>query len=249
MSTTIWVTGASKGIGKAIALGIAEHCYMEEKPLNLIINSRHDDPHLRETKDLLQRKNARVLALVGDVSSEADRRQMFEEIHRHFSGVDVLINNAGISHIGLLQDMTPTQIETVLSTNLTSAISLCAMVIPDLLKSQNLPRIINISSVWGAVGASCEAVYSASKGGINAFTKALAKELAPSHIPVNAISCGLIDTNMNSHLLTEELEALYETIPAGRAGRPEEVAELVLMLLNATDYLTGQIITLDGGWT
>jgi 3-oxoacyl-[acyl-carrier protein] reductase len=92
-------------------------------------------------------------------------------------------------------------------------------------------------------------VYSATKGGLNAFTKALAKELAPSHIPVNAIACGLIDTAMNGHLSPQELETLYEEIPAGRAGTPEEVAEIVCALLGTTDYLTGQIITLDGGWT
>lgn len=249
MSTTIWITGASRGIGRAIALKIAEQYYIEETPLNLIINSRHDDADLNTLAAKLTAKNAHVLKLVGDAASETDRASMLSCIHARFDHIDILINNAGIAHIGLLQDMSGAQISTLLSTNLTAAVALSALVIPDLLKSRANPRIINISSVWGNIGASCEVVYSASKGGINSFTKALAKELAPSHIPVNAISCGLIDTGMNAHLSKEELDALFEEIPAGRAGKPEEVAELVCMLLTATDYLTGQIISLDGGWT
>ncbi len=110
-------------------------------------------------------------------------------------------------------------------------------------------KIINISSVWGEVGASCEVAYSASKGAVNAFTKALAKELAPSNIQVNAISCGAIDTEMNSsHLSEDELKALSDEIPADRLGRTDEVASLALSLADAPEYLTGQIITLDGGW-
>ncbi len=249
MSTTIWITGASRGIGRAIALKIAEQFYIEETPLNLAVNSRHDDPDLRSIETLLTEKHAHVLKLVGDVASQEDRTHMLNCIHQRFGHIDVLINNAGIAHIGLLQDMTAAQIGDILSANLTSAIALCALVIPDLLKSKKSPRIINISSVWGNIGASCEAVYSASKGGLNSFTRALAKELAPSHIPVNAISCGLIDTGMNACLSEAEMAALYEEIPAGRAGTPKEVAELAYMLLRATDYLTGQVITLDGGWT
>ncbi len=271
MSKTIWVTGASRGIGRAIAKKIADHYYMEslpmenrlrrwaglrpeqardneETPCNLVINSRHEDADLNSIADYVTERGAHVLKLVGDVASDNDRQHMLKSIHERFGSVDVLINNAGISHIGLLQDMSPAQINDLISTNLTAAIALSALIVNDLLKSKNDPRIINISSVWGNVGASCEAVYSACKGGLNSFTKALAKELAPSHIPVNAIACGLIDTTMNSHLTPEEFNELCEEIPAGRAGKPEEVAELACYLLHATDYLTGQIITLDGGW-
>ena len=109
-------------------------------------------------------------------------------------------------------------------------------------------KIINISSVWGITGASCEAAYSATKGGVNALTKALAKELAPSNIQVNAIACGAIDTEMNSFLDEEELSSLLLEIPAGRMGRPEEVASLVMDLCTGNEYLTGQVIQLDGGW-
>lgn len=109
-------------------------------------------------------------------------------------------------------------------------------------------RIINISSVWGIAGASCEVAYSASKGGVNAFTKALAKELAPSNISVNAIACGVVDTRMNQHFSTEEQQKLAEEIPAGRFGTPKETAQLAAFLASAPAYLTGQIISLDGGW-
>ena len=114
---------------------------------------------------------------------------------------------------------------------------------------QHSGRIINISSVWGNVGASCEVAYSASNGGVNAFTKALAKELAPSGISVNAVACGVIDTEMNrSHLSAEDMEVLKNEIPADRIGTPQEVAQLILLLAKAPVYMTGQIITIDGGW-
>ena len=135
-----------------------------------------------------------------------------------------------------------------MSVNLDSLFYTCKMAIPAMLR-QKKGRIINISSGWGNMGASMEVAYSASKGGVNSFTRALARELAPSNIQVNAIACGIIDTQMNEQLSVEELQSLIEEIPAGRLGRPEEVAELALLLSRAPEYLTGQIITLDGGWT
>ena len=110
-------------------------------------------------------------------------------------------------------------------------------------------KIINISSVWGNVGASLESAYSASKGAVNTFTKALAKELAPSNIAVNAIACGIIDTEMNSHLTNEELEEIINEIPSDRLGTPDEIGQMVMSVITAPSYMTGQIITVDGGWT
>lgn len=162
--------------------------------------------------------------------------------------VEVLINNAGISIIGLLQDLTKESWNNIWNTNVTSAISLSQAVIPAFLK-QGRGRIINISSVWGSCGASCETAYSATKGAINTFTKALAKELAPSNIQVNAIACGIIDTKMNAHLTDEDVKQIVDEIPAGRLGTPADVAETVCALLTASPYMTGQIIALDGGWT
>ncbi|MBO5524526.1 MAG: SDR family oxidoreductase, partial [Roseburia sp.] len=174
-------------------------------------------------------------------------QQLFSEVTERFGGIDVLINNAGISHIGLLSDMTIEEWNRIVNTNLTSVFSSCKLAIPYMVH-QKAGKIINISSVWGIAGASCEVAYSACKGGVNAFTKALAKELAPSNIQVNAIACGVIDTQMNACFSEEEREALAEEIPAGRFGLPEEVAALALQLATGNDYLTGQIITLDGGW-
>ncbi len=157
------------------------------------------------------------------------------------------MNNAGISYVGLLQDMTAEEWNRVIAVNLSSVFYTSKQAIP-LFLSHNTGRIINISSVWGEVGASTEVAYSASKGGINAFTRGLAKELAPNHIPVNAVACGCIDTRMNDCFTEADKEALADEIPAGRFGSPEEAAETVIRVLCMPDYLTGQIITLDGGW-
>jgi 3-oxoacyl-[acyl-carrier protein] reductase len=135
----------------------------------------------------------------------------------------------------------------VINTNLNSCFLTCKNAIPEMVK-RHKGKIINISSVWGNVGASMEVAYSASKGGMNTFTKALAKELAPSNIQVNAVACGFIDTDMNKCYSGEEIRAVIEEIPADRMGKPQEVARLVGMLCDGNEYLTGQIITLDGGW-
>jgi 3-oxoacyl-[acyl-carrier protein] reductase len=161
--------------------------------------------------------------------------------------VDLLIHNAGISHIGLTQDMSVALWQQLINTNLNSAFYFTKALIPQMVAKQD-GRILFISSVWGTCGASCETAYSASKGGLNTFTKALAKELAPSHIAVNAIACGAIDTEMNSFLSPEEKAALEAEIPAGRMGLPEEVASFALQLASAPEYLTGQVIGFDGAW-
>ena len=175
------------------------------------------------------------------------REQDVAELFSGIRQIDVLVNNAGMAHFGLLSDMTAAQWHEILAVNLDSCFYTCRAAIPLMLR-RHQGRIINISSVWGTQGASMEVAYSASKGGMNAFTKALAKELAPSNIQVNAIACGIIDTAMNGTLSPEDLAALKEEIPADRLGRPEEVAQLALYLATAPAYLTGQIITIDGGW-
>lgn len=161
--------------------------------------------------------------------------------------LDVLVNNAGIAHIGLLTDMTADEWHQLLAVNLDSCFYTCRAAIPLMLKKHS-GHIINVSSVWGTQGASMEVAYSASKGGMNAFTRALAKELAPSNIQVNAIACGVIDTAMNGCLSEEDICSLTAEIPTDRLGRPEEVASLILQTASAPAYMTGQIITIDGGW-
>ncbi len=224
---TALITGASRGIGRAIALRLAPH-------YELVLISRQSADDM---KDLPGKHFA------GDVGDIDFVKHVFGEL----DSLEVLINNAGIAHIGLLQDTTPEKWEELIRTNLSSVFYTCREAIPLMLKHHR-GRIINISSVWGEAGAACEAAYSATKGGVNALTRALAKELAPSNIQVNALSCGLIDTDMNSTLSEEDKEALIKEIPAGRIGTPEDIAGIVYGLLNSGDYLTGQIIRADGGW-
>ena len=160
---------------------------------------------------------------------------------------DVVINNAGISYVGLLTDMSIQEWNDVISTNLNALFYTCKFAVPKMVHNQK-GRIINISSVWGNVGASMEVAYSASKGGVNSFTKALAKELAPSNIQVNAIACGVIDTDMNACFSKEDMQYLIDEIPADRLGQPTEIGKLAVLLSEAPEYLTGQVITVDGGW-
>jgi 3-oxoacyl-[acyl-carrier protein] reductase len=236
---TALVTGAAHGIGKAIAAALAAEHY----DLHLICRESADE--LREQAAGLENSfHVSVSADAVDVSDAAAVERYFAEKIRR---LDLLINNAGISRIGLLQDTSVAEWNTVISTNLSSVFYTCRCAIPLFLKSGS-GRIINISSVWGSAGASMETAYSASKGGVNALTRALAKELAPNHIPVNAIACGVIDTRMNGCFNEDERRALRDEIPADRFGSPEETAAAVVKLSQMPDYLTGQIITFDGGW-
>lgn len=239
---TVLVTGASRGIGKAIALRFAREQY------HVAISCLEKEARLMETKAEAEALQAgECLAYVGDMGDFGCCREFFSRAEQRFGHVDVLVNNAGISYVGLLQDMESEDWERILRTNLTSAFNLCKLAIPGMVARRS-GHIINISSVWGNVGASCEAAYSATKGALNAFTRALAKELAPSGIQVNAVACGAIDTEMNRFLTPGELAGLTEQIPAGRMGTPEEAADLVWQLAQHNTYLTGQVIGLDGGW-
>ncbi|MDD7266786.1 MAG: SDR family NAD(P)-dependent oxidoreductase [Lachnospiraceae bacterium] len=161
--------------------------------------------------------------------------------------IDLLVHAAGIAHLGQIQDLSLTDWLSLLHTNLTSAILLSQAVIPSMITARS-GRLLFISSVWGQSGASCEAAYSATKGGLDSFTKALAKELAPAGISVNAVSPGLVDTPMNAGLSDEELNALCAEIPIGRAASSAEIADCIYRVCKLPTYLTGQIIRIDGGW-
>lgn len=238
---TVLITGASRGIGKACALRFARAGYF------VFLNCSHSVKELENVQKQLLSDGYSCAAVPGDVGNAADVAEIFREIGQLCPGVDVLVNNAGISHIGLLMDMTDEEWERVLRVNLSSVFYCSRAAIPYMI-SQKKGKIINISSMWGKNGASCEAAYSASKAGVNGLTTALAKELASGNIQVNAIACGVIDTVMNAVFSEEERRALAEEIPAGRFGMPEEVAELVYELAEKHPYLTGQIIGLDGGY-
>ena len=241
MLRTILITGASSGIGASTAIAFA-------KPNNrLILVSRKNREGLKKIEDEGRERGAEVLSILADVSDYEACKLLVQQAVERFGTIDLLANDAGVSHIGLFQDMTPDEWQRVMNVNIGSVMNLCHLVIPSMVHRHH-GRIINISSVWGNVGASCEAVYSASKGAINSFTKALAKELAPSNIQVNAIAFGAIETPMNAWLSKEEAEALADEIPAGREGTKEEAAQMICMVADAPDYLTGQILTMDGGW-
>lgn len=238
----VFVSGSGRGIGKAIAIEFAKNGHP------IVINAVHDKDSLEQTKQEILTYGVPCLSFLCDIKDYDNVKYIFDETKNKFGPVGIVVNNAGIAHIGLFQDMTPDEYNNILQTNLVSALNCCHAAIPDMVRAQS-GHIINISSVWGNVGASCEAVYSASKGGLNSFTKALAKELAPSGIYVNAVACGLVDTEMNSVLSEDDLSALCEDIPVRRMGQPSEIARFVYSLATGGHtYLTGQIITLDGGW-
>ncbi len=241
ISKSVIVTGASRGIGKAIAIEFAKAGY------NLAINCNSSTALLDEVKLEIESLGVGCITYVGNIGEEEHAMKLCSSATKAFGHIDILINNAGISHIGLLSDLTLAEWNNIVTTNLTSVFLCSKSVIPSMVHRKS-GRIINISSVWGIAGASCEVAYSATKGGINSFTKALAKELAPSNIQVNAIACGAIDTQMNQFLSTEDREELEAEIPSGRFGKVEDVAEFVYSIATGNTYLTGQVIPFDGAW-
>ena len=242
MKHTALITGASRGIGAALACRFAAEGYH----LALCCHNSYETLQALATK-LETTYSIQVLCFRGDVGDYTFICDMVQKTLDTFGQIDVLINNAGISYIGLLTDMDITDWNRIIATNLTSVFSTCRQVIPSMVHAKS-GHIINISSVWGNVGASCEVAYSACKGGINSLTRALGKELAPSNIQVNAIACGVIDTRMNACFDAEERSELENEIPAGRFAAPSEVADFVQQLIDAPSYLTGQIISFDGGY-
>lgn len=239
---TVLVTGASRGIGRAIALAFAKADY------HVFLNCNHSITELDKVRAEIEGlPNGSCDMVIGDVGNSKAVDEMFKKIYKKCDALEVLVNNAGIAHIGLLTDMTDKEWNRILQTNLSSVFYCCRSAVPKMV-SKKCGKIINISSMWGTSGASCEVAYSATKSGVHGLTKALAKELAPSNIQVNAIACGVIDTVMNAQLSDEEKLILKNEIPAGRFGTPEEVGEMAVQLANVPAYLTGQIIGMDGGF-
>lgn len=232
------VTGASRGIGAAIADMLAKEGY------DLAITCKSSEESLKRQAGRLRGEyGIRCETFLCDASDPEQVDAMLGQI----GDVDVLVNNAAVSYVGLLTDMSVEKWREVLDTNLSSLFYTCRGVLPGMVRRKE-GKIVNISSVWGAVGASMEVAYSASKGGVDSFTRALAKELAPSNIQVNAAAFGVIDTQMNRCFSQEERAALVEEIPADRMGTAAEAARLVGQILHMPDYFTGQVITMDGGW-
>ena len=238
----VLITGASRGIGRSTALLFAD------KGFHVFLNCNKSIEELQKVQQEIEQNHPNCSTIVtGNVGNPEDVRSIFREIYSHCDSLDVLVNNAGVAHIGLLMDLTDEEWRRIIDTNLSSVFYCCREAVPKMV-SKKSGRIINISSMWGTVGASCEAAYSASKSGIHGLTRALAKELAPSGIPVNAIACGVIDTVMNAQLDKTERQELAEGIPAGRFCSPEEIAEVIWQTANTPVYMTGQIIGVDGGY-
>ncbi len=237
---TALITGGTKGIGKGIARVLLENGY------EVALNYDRDEKAALATQREFNYLGYCPVLLKADVSDEASVESMFQEFFETYDRLDLLVNNAGISIVKILEDTTLEDYNRLFNVNMRGAF-LCSREAIPYMRGQESGSIVNIASIWGEVGASCEVVYSATKGAIIAFTKALAKELAPSGIRVNCVSPGVIDTDMNSDLTPSEMEDLIRTIPLERIGRPEEVGQAVLYLADA-DYVTGINIPVGGGF-
>lgn len=241
--TTAIITGASHGIGAELSK-ILVNSYEY-----IAICSRNKDDSLSSVRDELLNINSAcsVNCFAGDVSDYNFVSDMIRHVYSKTGSIDVLINNAGISKVGLLMDMSVEDWNEIVSINLSSVFNTCKCTVPHMVHAKS-GKIINISSVWGNVGASCEVAYSATKSGINGFTRALAKELAPSNISVNAIALGAINTRMNSNLSEDEIDSLSEEIPVGRMASATEAALFIEKILQTPSYFTGEVIKFDGAW-
>lgn len=238
---TVVVTGASKGIGRAVAKEFANNGY------NVVICYNKS---VSDAQQLLNEvsQTTRAIAVKVDVSNEDDVKNMVEITKKTFGNIDVLVNCAGVSDTRLLIDSTKEDYDFVFDTNMRGTYNTCKLVGREMLSNQS-GKIINISSIWGLRGGSCESVYSASKGAIIAFTKALAKELGPNGINVNVVAPGFIQTDMTKNVTEEIRQEIMESSALGRLGTPEDVAGVVSFLASEkSNFITGQVISVDGGW-
>ncbi|MBN3526257.1 elongation factor P 5-aminopentanone reductase [Paenibacillus apiarius] len=240
--TSVLITGASRGIGAAIAERFAS------VGMKVVIHYLQSHESANEVARRCLAYGGEVMTISADLRSGEQIDRMKTKLDELGFTPDVVVNNAGVAYYGLVSDVTEEEWDECMSINL-KGMFLCAQRFMPHMISQKYGRIINVSSIWGITGASCEVMYSTAKGGVNAFTKALAKELAPSGVTVNAVAPGAVETDMVKHLDKEERVALQDDIPLGRLGTPEEVASLVYFLaLPESSYITGQVISPNGGW-
>ncbi len=237
---TVIVTGGSRGIGEAIVRMLAKNNY------NVVLNYNQSEEAAENIKKELAQKDIHIEIFKADVSKREQVQELIKFTLNKFKNIDVLINNAGIDQIKPFMDITDEDWNTMMQVNLNSVFYCTQEALENMIHNKK-GCIINISSIWGSTGASCEVHYSASKSAIDGMTKALAKELGLSNIRVNAIAPGLVNTEMNKDLTTEELEELKSEIPLGRIAEPEEIVNSVKWLIE-DEYISGQIISVNGGW-
>lgn len=239
MKTAV-ITGASRGIGAAAACALARAGH------RVIINYKSSDEKAKELADKIN-SFGEAHIFKADISVADDVKKMFEYVEENFGGTDILINNAGVCHIGVFQLMTESEIDRVLDTDLKGAVMASKYALPSMIRKKS-GVIVNVSSMWGEVGASCEVVYSAAKAGIIGFTKALSKEVGESGIRVNCISPGVVMTDMNMTLDGGTLDELKTEIPLKRLGTPDEIAAAILFLTSDdASYLNGVVLSANGG--
>ena len=239
MKKTALITGSSRGIGKATAEKFAENGY------NIVLNCIKNVEMMQALENNLKEKGVPCMSLVCDVSDYGKVGEMFEAVKNKFGGVDVLINNAGVATYGLFNTSEVSEWDYIMKNNFYSVMNCCHHAIPYMLEKRE-GSIINLSSIWGVTGASCETLYSASKGALSLFSKALAKELGPNGIRVNAIAPGAIDTDMTASFTGEVREEMEYSIPLSRFGTAKEVAHMIFAMAE-NNYMNGQVVLLDGG--
>lgn len=235
------ITGASGGIGSEIALRLAKDGF------NIAACYCSDENGIAELEKKLAQTDAEYRIYKADVSDRNSIKEVFTDAAEVFGGVSVLVNNAGIAQQKLFTDISQEEFDRITAVNFKGVFNCCQCAVPYMI-NEKAGKIINISSMWGICGASCETVYSATKAAVIGLTKALAKELAPSNVQVNCVAPGAIDTKMNNNLTDEDKAAFAAEIPMGRFGTAKEIAGVVSFLASAdSDYVTAQVITADGG--
>lgn len=238
----VLITGAAKGIGKAAARLFASHGY------NVIINYYHSEQEAFQLAAELSALGSKAVAFKANVADKQQVQAMVNEAFQAFGPIDILVNNAGIAKTSLFGDISEAEWDEILAVNLKGVFHCCQAVLPSMINRKQ-GRIINVSSIWGLVGGACEVHYSAAKAGVIGFTKALAKEVGPSNIQVNCIAPGVINTDMNSNLDSEEMHVLIENTPLMKIGTPEDVAHSIFFLASdKASFYTGQVFSPNGGF-
>lgn len=240
MNKVAIVTGASRGIGREIAKTLTR------EKITVIANYNKSEEQAQSLKREMQEEGFDIDIFKADVSKKEECIKLVEYTINKYKNIDILINNAGIDIYKLITDITEKDWNDVINTNLYSAFCMCQQVLPNMIHNKE-GRIINISSIWGQVGASQEILYSISKAGMDGLTKSLAKEVGPSNIKVNSIAPGLIDTDMNKDLSKEDISFVKEQTPLEKIGKPEDIANCVKWLIY-DNFTTGQVISINGGW-